>query len=157
MPRVHTSKARRDYPEHGIKRGDTYYHWSFYRGPKMMSKERPKGSQLTQREELVAMLEAQEAVGELDWSAENRESLASEVRAAAEKLGEAASYADDKYGNLPENFQNGDQGSFLQNFSSECQDAQSELESIADALEDLSGTAFDEIDDPNEISWPSEG
>lgn len=47
MPRVHHVKALKDYPEAGIKKGDMYCHWAFFRGPKQLSKIPPRRSQIT--------------------------------------------------------------------------------------------------------------
>lgn len=41
-------KARKDYPESGIKKGDSYWHWAFAFGSKHKSKTQPTRSQLTQ-------------------------------------------------------------------------------------------------------------
>lgn len=55
MPRVHTQKAGKDYPDHGIKKGETYYWWKFRHGGKRKSKIYPKASQLTQSEYLSTL------------------------------------------------------------------------------------------------------
>jgi hypothetical protein len=48
MPRVHkVEKARKNYGDSGIKKGDTYYWWKFNYGPKIRSKKYPSRSQLT--------------------------------------------------------------------------------------------------------------
>ena len=48
MPRVYTvNAARKDYPDDGISKGDTYYYWKFNYGSKVKSKTYPKRSQLT--------------------------------------------------------------------------------------------------------------
>ena len=45
MPRVYTQRAGKDYPKDGIKKGDVYYQWAFFRGPTQRSKTRPRASQ----------------------------------------------------------------------------------------------------------------
>jgi hypothetical protein len=62
MPRVHTSVARKAYPEFGIKKGDTYYYWQHYRGPVVRSKTRPRPSQLAGSEKKAAALAAYEGL-----------------------------------------------------------------------------------------------
>lgn len=48
MPRVNTvQKARKDYPDEGISKGDKYYWWKFPYGSKIKSLTYPKRSQLT--------------------------------------------------------------------------------------------------------------
>ena len=62
--KVHKSKARKDYPNSGIKKGDTYYWWKFYKGPLYRSLSYPKRSQLTQSEYLSTIYETQEELEE---------------------------------------------------------------------------------------------
>lgn len=154
MPKVTQKVARKDYPDHGIKRGDTYYTWKFYRGAKRMSKVRPRGSQLTQREDYGALREAQEALGA--WESDRRTELVDEVAQAIGSLETARDAAQGKYDNLPEVWQSGQKGDDLSNFVQECEDAISELEGIKDDLEDTEGVEFDEIDEAGSINWPQE-
>lgn len=157
MPKVTTQKASRDYPDYGIKKGDMYYAWSFFRQPRQISKTAPKPSQLTQREELRLMLEAQEAAAELKWEEGEREFLIDQVSAIVDLLNEARDAAQDKYDNMPENFQQGEHGQFLETFVSECDDAIGELEEIGSDLDPDGADDFDNIAVPSDISWPSEG
>ena len=62
--KVHKCKARKDYPNSGIKKGDTYYWWKFYKGPLYRSLSYPKRSQLTQSEYLSTIYETQEELEE---------------------------------------------------------------------------------------------
>jgi len=51
MPKVLTQRANKDYPEQGIKKGDTYYKWSIRSGrggQTFISAKPPRPSQLTQ-------------------------------------------------------------------------------------------------------------
>jgi len=48
MPRVSSQKAAKDYPEIGVKKGETYYKWKFRYGGARKSKTHPRPSQLTQ-------------------------------------------------------------------------------------------------------------
>jgi len=64
MPKVLTQRANKDYPEHGIKKGDTYYKWSIRSGKGGMtfiSAKPPRPSQLTQSK-MSGALAAVEAV-----------------------------------------------------------------------------------------------
>lgn len=158
MPRVKSQIARRDYPAQGIKKGERYYSWKFYRGRKRMSKTPPKQSELTQREDYGHLRSAQEIIEELEWGGEKpewRETLAAGIADAITELEAARDASQDKYDNMPEQWQGADMGQNAENFCSECDDAISELESIKSDLEN-EDTAFDEIDDPNQISWPQE-
>ncbi len=55
-------KARKDYPEAGIKKDESYFWWKFQYGSKMRSKIRPKQSQLTQSEFLSRYYSIQESI-----------------------------------------------------------------------------------------------
>ena len=54
MARVHHRKAAKDYPDHGIAKGDLYYYTKIKTGPRssrvLRSKEPFKRSQLTSSE-----------------------------------------------------------------------------------------------------------
>ena len=66
MARLHTvKKARKDYPEDGIKKGDTYYWWQFRFGPKMRSKTYPKRSQLTQSDFYIWLYDLEDSIDAL--------------------------------------------------------------------------------------------
>jgi hypothetical protein len=154
MPRVTAKKANKAYPQHGIKKGDTYYTWKFYRGRKHMSLTRPKPSQLTQRADYGALRRAQEELG--NWEVERRSELIDEIGAAIGCLEEARDASQGRYDNMPEQWQGAEMGQNAETFCSECDDAISELETIRDQLDDTSAMNFDEIDNPHEISWPQE-
>jgi len=57
VPKVHKVKARKDYPQFGIKKGDEHYTWSVMYGPRNSRTFRqltpPKPSQLTSSEFLI--------------------------------------------------------------------------------------------------------
>ena len=67
MPKVHfVKKARQDNP--AVKKGESYYHWSFRYGGKRYSKTRPRQSQLTQSKwsDIYAAMEEIEDATDLD-------------------------------------------------------------------------------------------
>ncbi len=107
MPKVFTAKAAKDYPEHDIKKGDTYYHWSFFRGPKIMSKTRPRPSQLTGSSKLSTILAVQE---ELEDNLNNA-TCPDDVRDALQGAIDGAESSIDEYNdaisNLEDGFPNG--------------------------------------------------
>lgn len=70
MPRLNFVKsARKAQPEKGIEVGDSYYWWKFYRGGKMVSKTRPRASQLTQSAHKGAMYDLMDDLQALDVEA----------------------------------------------------------------------------------------
>jgi hypothetical protein len=153
MPRPKSQIANKDYPEHGIKKGERYWKWKFRYGGKHMSATPPKPSQLTQREDHGAILRAQE-INPPEWDAENREEIADSINDMLAELESGKDAAQEKYDNLPENFQQAEQGQNLETLVSECEDCMTELENIRDELQDKDHE-FDSIDNLESISWPS--
>lgn len=107
MPKVHVQKAAKDYPQYDIKKGDTYYSWSFYKGPKMMSKTRPRPSQLTNSkmgmayaaaEALEDAIEAASCPGDITEALDN---AASEIREVADEYQESADNIRDTFSESP--------------------------------------------------------
>lgn len=97
MARVFTAKANKDYPQHGIVKGDTYYYWTpGFRGTKQMSKTPPKQSQLTTSKMSAAyaasesLSEALEAAGSIEDLTNALEEAVDAIRAVAEEYTEAS-------------------------------------------------------------------
>ena len=67
-----TKKAQKDYPEFGIKKGDSYYYWSLMTGPRSSitykSLTQPKPSQLTSSPFLSTLYEIQERIEEVEFT-----------------------------------------------------------------------------------------
>jgi len=146
MPRVtHVKHARKDYPEHGIKKGDEYYWWAFMiggrGGPKHFSKTPPKPSQLTQSEFLSQVYDLNERLENLQPG--DHEELASELSEIAEEFRTLASECEDKLSNMPDGLQQGDAGQLLEQRAEECN-------SLADELEGIN-CEYEEEDLPAEI------
>jgi type VII secretion effector (TIGR04197 family) len=105
MARVFTAKAAKDYPNHGIKKGDTYYYWSpGFRGVKQMSATPPRPSQLT-TSKMSGALAAGEALQDAINDASCVEDITSamdeaieSIRSVAEEY-EEASQAETSNGN----------------------------------------------------------
>lgn len=145
MPRVETRTARKDYPQDGIKKGDTYYYTKLklQRGGIVKRSLKPfKASQLTTSPFKGGFLAAGEAFEASDKSAEA-------MREAAEAIRSLAEEAQSSYDNLPEGFQMGDMGQMLENRVSEC-------EGIADDLEDFA-QQLDDLEEPTEPKAPEGG
>lgn len=146
MPRVYTRTAGKDYPAQGIQKGDTYYAWSFYRQAERKSKTYPKPSQLTNVDTEATMLAAYEVDG--FYSPED-------VRTLIEALEEARDGEQEKFDNMPEGFQQGDQGQRIEAHVSALEDAISSLEEIEGEWQDYSET-LDENGEPTEASQDHE-
>lgn len=96
MPRVSSQKAAKDYPSHGIMKGDTYYKWSFRYGGSYKSKTYPRSSQLTQSKysavygALEGLMDTcEDKTATIQDIVDNIESAASEIRDVAEEYNEA--------------------------------------------------------------------
>jgi len=109
MPRVHTATAAKDYPSHGIQKGDRYYYWTPYRARKQMSKTQPSPSQVEPNPTRASYLSLQE-VASLDIDrAETIEDITSVMEEAsyeatnvAEELREKATNIEDGFGHETE-------------------------------------------------------
>lgn len=127
MSRVHHVKAAaKDYPQAGIKKGEPYYWWKNYRQSKQRSKERPKPSQVASSDyarSVLSLVEGLEAWGKDPWTADDRDSLVSELEQIRDE-------EQDKLDNLPEGLQQGDTGMMLEQRVSDLDEWISELESL---------------------------
>ena len=118
--------ARQDYPEAGIKKGESYWWWKFRHGRKQMSKTQPKPSQLTQSNFLSQLYEIQERIEGL----EANDSLASEVEEIVSSLNDLADECESNRDSMPDSLQDSDTGSMLQERADACRSAADELEGI---------------------------
>lgn len=133
MPKVHTVKsARNPIPSVGVKKGDTYYWWKFRYGGKRVSKVYPKRSQLTQSEFLSAYYELLERLDTLDPAAymDDPASLRSDLEDIASEIRQLGDDQRDKRENMPEQLQDGDTGTLLEERADGCESWADELEGI---------------------------
>lgn len=137
MARAHFVKsARKDYPSAGIKKGESYWWWKFRYGSKRMSKTQPTRSQLTQSAFYGQVYDLQDRIAGLEAS----DSLPDEVSDIADELRSLGEECSSNRDNMPEQLQDSDSGSLLQ----ERADA---MEAAADEFE---GIDFDPPDEPEE-------
>lgn len=132
MPKVSTQVAGKDYPDLGIKKGDTYYSWAFFRGPTIKSKVYPKPSQLTQSKwsGVYAAQEALEGADPTDGLSSALERAASDV----EEIGSEYMDADEAMGS--NGGPNQEKADHLDGLSSELQDLQGQAEEAEEELSD---------------------
>ena len=110
MARVHfVKKAAKAYKAAGIEKGDSYYWWQNFRGPKQMSKEKPKPSQVASSDYERGVLSAIESLETWQgpWEESDRDDLVSELEALMEE-------EQSKLDNMPEGLQQGDTGQLIQ-------------------------------------------
>ena len=138
MPKVHTAKAGKDYPSHDIKKGDTYYHWSFFRGPKMMSKTMPKRSQTTGSAKLSNILAVEESLQAALSEATCPEDVIAALDAAISDGQSSIDEYDEAISNLEDGFPNGcpakdeteEARDNIQSWLDELENAKSEVEHL---------------------------
>jgi hypothetical protein len=139
MPKVTTSVARKDYPDAGIKKGDTYYSWQFYsdRSPRR-SKTYPRPSQLTGSEKKSTALAAYEALEDAVAAATTPEDVQSALEQAASAAQDAIDMYEESISNMEEAFPGGspsidqtqEELDSIQEFLDECESAASDVESL---------------------------
>lgn len=130
MPRVNHVKARKDYPEQEIKRGEMYYNWRF-RFSKFTnrSKVKPRRSQLTQSGFLSQLYDLEDRVNALS-SDSCVSDIRSEVEGLAEEIRTLGEEQIEKRDNMPESLQDSPNGELLQERSDGCEEWADELEGI---------------------------
>lgn len=153
MARQEQRTARKDYPEHGIKKGDQYWFAQIKTGPRssriIRSLKRIPQSQLTTSPFKSGWYAMQEA-----WEASSRE--ADDIRAAAQEITDLGDQAQESFDNMPEGLQQGDTGQMLENRAQACHDAAATLEALADefdALDKPEPLGDEEDDEELEAAW----
>lgn len=165
--KVHFVKsARKARPAYGIAVGDSYYHWSSYRGPTHYSKTYPRPSQLTDsawKEPLEAFeaiqdhLIAERKVCEnRDWSAEvARDQLVELLQSLTSACEEAADMkreiADEHFGGEGPH---AEQADALEEAGNEAEEAAQEVESMETDDFEGPGDFLDKLDELAEEANP---
>lgn len=137
MARVLTRVARKDYPEAGIKKGETYYKVSLKTGPRssrtLKSKTPFKRHQLTSSEFLQTVyLLSDETIPAISGP--------SDIDDIKQQIEDLKQEQDDKLENMPEGLKEGPTGQTLQERIDECQEF----------CDNLDGVTFLDEDDWNE-------
>lgn len=125
MPRVKTQTAGKDYPEQGIKKGDTYYKWSFRYGGTHKSLKRPRPSQLTQSKYSTVYAALEELQDMFSADGVTVQDIVDTAQTAAETIREVASEYEDADQNM-----GGHQGTNSERAQA-CEECADELESAA--------------------------
>lgn len=115
MPKVHQQKARKDYPNEGIKKGDTYFKWSlrfskFGKGVTYRSATRPRSSQVTSSPFWQEVYLVQERIEDLSLDQANE----GDLRDITGEIENIRDETQEKFDNMPEGFQQGHTGELLQ-------------------------------------------
>ena len=158
MAEVHFVKsARKNNPDAGIKKGDSYYWWKFRFGEKHCSKTRPRQSQLTQSDFLGTIYGLQESIEDiLLVEATVQDDAIDELRSAADEIRNLGVEQEDKIGNMPESLQESETAELLRSRGEACETLADELEMAADDIEALDGddSRVEAVQDIlDEINW----
>lgn len=134
MPRVVERKARKDYPNSGIKKGDKYFYWKIKTGPASgyacRSLTRPTPSQLN------TGFAGQ--VGELESSIQAADDVDG-IRSVLEEIRELGEECQGKLENMPEGLQQGDTGQLLEERAGQCEEWASTIETACDEYDNKIG------------------
>lgn len=115
-----------------IKKGESYWHWTFMGGITHISKERPKQSQLTQSEFLSSVYQIEEAMQEASSITED------EVQEWISELESILDEVQDRLSSMPEQ---------LQESSSSGQLLQERIDNLEQWIESLQSVDFNEINE----------
>lgn len=158
MPRVHfVKKARKDYPNAGIAKGESYYWWKFRYGGKQMSKTPPKPSQLTQSAFLSQLYDLQERVAE--FGADDKDTVVDFLNELRDEVENLASECQDSLDNMPYELQeSSESGQLLQERIDMLEGVQMEIDDLLGAAESLPDVMEEPIepDPPDEPDHPGE-
>lgn len=129
---VFVKKAAKDYPDQGIKKGESYWWWKFRFGGKHYSKTAPRASQLTQSNFYSTVYGVQESLedankGEQGLTAEDVKTAIEDAANDLEGLQEETQGSLD---NMPEGLQQGDTGQMLEERVGQLGEAVDALNSI---------------------------
>lgn len=135
MARVKYQKARKDYPNAGIKKGDMYYYARIKTGPYSSRQIRQKTpirpSQMTTSDFLNQFYGLQESLQDFKGPLADMPGFLEDLASQARDLGQEQQ---EKYDNMPDPLQQGDTGCMLE------ERAQA-METWADSLEEAASTA----------------
>jgi hypothetical protein len=128
MPKVYTHKARKDYPESGIKKGDIYYEWALYRQKSQRSLTNPTRAQTAGspwKQQLYNLIDV-----ELPAC-----SCPEDLRSIAESARELSSEAQESFDSMNEGLQQSEGGQRMETRVSEMDSWAYEVDSAAEELE----------------------
>jgi predicted RNase H-like nuclease (RuvC/YqgF family) len=148
---IFVKSARKDYPDIGVKKSESYWWWQFRFGGKHVSKTEPTRGQLTQSAFLISIYDIEDRLSRLT----SEHSVKDEVDQIKNDLEELKSECEEKFGNIPEQLQESSAGQLLQERIDNLDDMISEIDNIDYDLDD--DAVLDEkeavIDDLSQISY----
>jgi len=141
-------KARKDYPEHKIKKGETYYWWVFNFEPgRHFSKTPPRRSQLTKSSYLASLWDLEDRIADLKSEGKEDESgviaLAEDMKSELDEIKEELEYLkgeqEERLEAMPDHFkETSPSGELLQERIDELDEWISALDTIDDDYDEES-------------------
>lgn len=108
-------KARKDYPEHGVKKGESYWWWKFnFSRIKYISKEKPSRSQLTQSSFFSTLWAIEDGMGERFAGHVCSDDIQNELDNLISEIEELRDEVQGNKDNMPYQLQESDTGQMLQ-------------------------------------------
>lgn len=149
MTRLHfVKKARKNYRDHGIKRGDSYYWWKFARSIKQYSKDRPKQSQLTRSAFWSAFYSIEEEFSSTPTNMEDLESFVNQIKDRLENLRDETQ---EKFDNMPQGLQDGDTGQQLAARVDACDELINEIDGVDQSFDDPNDDGSAEVERADQV------
>jgi len=126
-------KAQKDYPESGIKKGDSYWHWAFAFGPKYKSKTKPTRSQLTRSNFYQTLYAIEDALSDRFKEVTSADDIQSALDELISEIEELRDETQGSLDNMPSQLQDADSGQLLQE----------RIEGLESWVSDLQGVDID--------------
>jgi hypothetical protein len=143
--KVTYAKAGKDYPEIDVVKGEMYYWWQAFRGPKQMSKTEPKPSQVASGKLAEAYMVAERIEADTH-SLDVPDDIADMLDECASDIGDVADQYRESFENMPEGLQQGDTGQQLESNADELDAWKDQVESAA---QDIRNLDIEEFIDPD--------
>jgi len=144
--RVHyVKKARKDYPDAGIKKGESYYWWKFRYGGIRRSKTPPTRQQLTQSEFLQQVYDIEDSIDDMEVcmevlfgdSNEVEQEMETRIQHIVDEIEQLRDECQEKLDNMPEQLQEtSDAGILLQERIDALDNWIDEIESIDTSIDE---------------------
>lgn len=143
----HVKKARKNYKDAGIKKGQEYWWWKFRFGSIHRSTTPPRPSQLTNSEHLRNLYSVQEAIEDLT----PEDIVDGFLDDILSQLQDVYDTCDSNRSNMPDHLQDVGSGEILQQYMDAAENYQQELEGVEvdvdeDSIREQAESKFDEDD-----------
>jgi chromosome segregation ATPase len=129
-------KAQKDYPESGIKKGDSYWHWAFAFGPKYKSKTKPTRSQLTRSNFYQTLYALEDALSDRFKEVTSTDDIQSALDELISEIEELRDETQGSLDNMPSQLQDADSGQLLQERIEGLESWLSDLQAIDVGIDD---------------------